>query len=460
MRYFLLLAIIFCTQFGNAQKNERIENKQDVISKQLQDFNIFKETMLAYHAGLYVYNDTLTIQKRLDEMERKMGAKIHTPLEILAFYMKFNASIQCIHSYTAYKQYNLLAKQFIAFNSLLYYCNNELFVTKNYTSKEVTLQKNDQIILLNNEEIKNIKDSLVEYVATDGNNLTYKELSLRNRFFRFYALYRPTTEQVNITYVRGKDTLSASFPLSAIVVELPKTVKKSRNIPFVVSYNQAKNYARIQLPNPLPKTREYKRQLRHVFEKVTKLGITQLVIDLRDNSGGYAQETLLNYLVDTAVLYQTMVFRSFKNAPHKKYFDKRFNVQHLKSYIMNNKQSVRNINPNNLYDGKIIVLINGKTASAASNCAAILKKWSNAVIVGEESGGGYLMCNTGGPMLRLPNSKVIIPIRTVNCYNNVTKCDDHSGVTPDIYVSPLCGFEKSSDAVLDYVIQNLINKTK
>lgn len=458
MRYFLLLAIIFCTQFGNAQKNERIENKQDVISKQLQDFNIFKETMLAYHAGLYVYNDTLTIQKRLDEMEQKMGDKIHTPLEILAFYMKFNASIQCIHSFTAYKQYNLLAKQFIAFNSLLYYCNNELFVTKNYTSKEVTLQKNDQIILLNNEEIKNIKDSLVEYVATDGNNLTYKELSLRNNFFILYALYRPTTELVNITYVRGNDTLSAAFSLSEIDVELPKNVKKSRNIPFVVSYNQAKNYARIQLPNPLPGTREYKRQVRHVFKKVNKLGITQLVIDLRNNSGGKTQGTLLNYLVDTAVLYETIVPRSFKNAPHKKYFYKRFNEQHLISFY--NFRGEINIKPNYLYDGKIIVLINGKTASAASNCAAILKQWSNAVIVGEESGGGYLMCNTGGPMLRLPNSKLIIPIRTINIYNNVTKCDDHSGVTPDIYVSPLCGFEKSSDAVLDYVIQNLIDKTK
>ncbi|MEL7123784.1 MAG: S41 family peptidase, partial [Bacteroidota bacterium] len=64
-----------------------------------------------------------------------------------------------------------------------------------------------------------------------------------------------------------------------------------------------------------------------------------------------------------------------------------------------------------VYDGKLFVLINGLTFSSGSALAADLKKTTNAIFIGEESGGVF-EGPTGGNsiVIQLPNSKIMVRI--------------------------------------------------
>src|SRR5690606_12156679 len=61
----------------------------------------------------------------------------------------------------------------------------------------------------------------------------------------------------------------------------------------------------------------------------------------------------------------------------------------------------------------VYLLFDGGTFSTASEFASIIFSNDRAVIVGEETGGGYYgKCSLGTPMLTLPNSKlrILVPL--------------------------------------------------
>jgi hypothetical protein len=65
----------------------------------------------------------------------------------------------------------------------------------------------------------------------------------------------------------------------------------------------------------------------------------------------------------------------------------------------------------NVFKGQLYVLMNGVTFSSAADLVADLKRTSNAIFIGEESGGVY-EGPTGGDniVVQLPNSKIMVRI--------------------------------------------------
>lgn len=98
--------------------------------------------------------------------------------------------------------------------------------------------------------------------------------------------------------------------------------------------------------------------------------------------------------------------------------------------------------------------------SAASNFASTLKEFANATIVGKESGGGYKICNTGGIILKLPNSKIMIRVPNVK-YTNAVKNDyEMDGVTPNVYFDEDCILNNNKSNALDFLLDYIIKKEK
>ncbi|MDP2090412.1 MAG: S41 family peptidase [Candidatus Gracilibacteria bacterium] len=137
-----------------------------------------------------------------------------------------------------------------------------------------------------------------------------------------------------------------------------------------------------------------------------------LIIDLRDNGGGYLQSavTILSELIEN---------------------DKTLVVTKYKDIFSNIKYP--SINDGNIYKGKIVVLINENSASASEITAGALKDYKKAILVGKKSYGKGSVQKpfdlSDGSMLKLTIAKWFTP-------NDINI--DKEGITPDIEV----GFEK------------------
>ncbi|MDD2908031.1 MAG: S41 family peptidase [Candidatus Gracilibacteria bacterium] len=134
-----------------------------------------------------------------------------------------------------------------------------------------------------------------------------------------------------------------------------------------------------------------------------------LIIDLRDNGGGYlisAVEILSDFIEKGEVVVVT------------KYRDEKMN----EVYNSNND--------GNIYAGKIVVLVNENSASASEITAGALKDYNKAIIVGKKTYGKGSVQKpfelNDGSMVKLTVAKWFTP-KGVNI--------DEQGINPDIEVS-------------------------
>ena len=104
---------------------------------------------------------------------------------------------------------------------------------------------------------------------------------------------------------------------------------------------------------------------------------------------------------------------------------------------INNYKYSKNLRLNppkeNVFTGQLYVLINGITFSSAADLAADLRKTTNAIFIGEES-GGLFEGPTGGNsiVIQLPNSKIMVRISpNIQIGSQYQKHPIGRGVLPD-----------------------------
>jgi hypothetical protein len=448
---FFLITFSF---IGESQEFKQI----NTVEEQLEDFKVFKTTLLECHSGIFDYNDSLSLYSNLSQVEKKLQSKSLTRIEQLALYSKFVSSIKCIHSIAYHKEMtirSLEAKFLLPFE--LYFLNNELRLKENYISDPIRINKNDKIITINGELVNDIKDSLYQFIPSDGNNISRKNQILKTNFLYYYFLYNQRESNFKIEYIHQKDTLKNVFKPS--YSDYPKRKKSKKKSEIRYSIDTTRGLAVLNLPKPLLISKKYKKDLTSFMANIKSLGIQNLVLDLRNNGGGKSQGWFAGFFVDTNMEYARTEYTSIHNTTYKRHFIHKLKLQFLISKLMSRfsrNDAIDMVEPKTQFNGQLFVLINGNTGSAASNLASFLKEWTNALIVGEESGGGYKSCNTGGGTLQLPNSKIRIGIRTIKFYNNTCHKYEADGVTPDFIVKETDYFKIKGDEQLNFVLNNLI----
>ncbi|MFU1858762.1 S41 family peptidase [Sphingobacterium sp. NGMCC 1.201703] len=111
------------------------------------------------------------------------------------------------------------------------------------------------------------------------------------------------------------------------------------------------------------------------------------------------------------------------------------------------------------YRGRLFVLIDGGTFSAASLIATNLKAGKRAIFVGEETGGaaggtvaGYL------PVLKLPNSHLRWRFGLMNIKPYFQVAEEGRGVMPDVpVVRSIDDVITGKDPVMDKVLKSIGN---
>ena len=142
-------------------------------------------------------------------------------------------------------------------------------------------------------------------------------------------------------------------------------------------------------------------------EKFAEKGIEKVILDLRNNGGGYvsAAKDLLSLWIDGQPIYTQ---KSKKDG-------------NTTDYASSGKAILK--------DMKTVVLINGSTASASEITAGALQDYGKATIVGEQSYGKGLL----QALMRLTDGSYL-KVTTADWYTPNGNSINTAGITPDVVV--------------------------
>lgn len=252
-------------------------------------------------------------------------------------------------------------------------------------SAERALNRGDEILAINGMNAKTILSSLHNAFPTDGEITTYANRTIELGFSWMYYLY---VAQPDSFHLKVKDSLGVVNRLTIKALSRDSQFEnyakyypdKSKNAkPEIQVFHRLVHEGDVSYLT-LPSF-DYKRIERHgvkskelydaVFTTLKDRQTKYLVVDLRGNTGGR------NEFADDMVKY---INHQSNSSPFLK---KTISWKGKEKTYKNPKSSKL------AFQGKVYVLVDGRTYSAGSTLARYLNEYANAAVIGEETGTRY-----------------------------------------------------------------------
>ncbi|OJJ15361.1 hypothetical protein BKI52_38760 [marine bacterium AO1-C] len=415
-----------------------------------EDLKWLRFSLEYVHPRLYKYDDKPTVDRRFDQASRGIENSGISGVRFLSLVSKLNAKVNCGHLYTI-PQYGL-RKEVLGKKVMPFYVkviDSSLYVF-NDCSPRNPIPNGAKIVSINGKTATQIYQQMQAGIATDGyintrkNRLIERYLSYAFQGFDlYYFLHVDQSQTFNITY--------ASYPTGKIKQKQLRGMTRTERRQALQEKYQIDERAWYKTPSPRFKLVEdkgyavltiarsfynkkidpnYDAFLQKTFATLKAKKIQHLIIDLRNNEGGseHQQMELMAYLYNKPFkLYQHIYQSHIDFRPLKPIIVERdtskllFNnddayMRKFSSKLwVNNYKYSKNLRlrapKKDVFEGQLYVLMNGSCFSSASDLIADIRKTTNAILIGEESGGTF-EGPTGGIsiVVQLPHSKIMVRI--------------------------------------------------
>lgn len=360
--------------------------------------------------------------------------------------------------------------------------NDKLFVLGNYSLQNEP-EPGSELVEINGIQATNLLKKLRNIEVGDGFVVTTKDRKIE-RFFKWYfAMYFNQPDSFHIKFRVDENSQIRVATLGSLK---DSEIEKNRGIqtklkPLDFRIDKANDLAVLRISsfmaNQVKKKHKqnFKKIIKRAFAEIRKDKIDNLVIDIRDNTGGmaFAPPYLYTYLGTKDFKFKSkLLFRHGYKFSNPKYLNRSktndwFNRKLMRKIndttfewtLHNNTRKLYTIKKN-VFKGQLFVLQNGMTASGAAEFATLVHYNNRGTIVGEESGGDYNGINGyDRTYLRLPNSKIGVLIAG---YRSIMPWDEKQyfghGVPVDYEVhSQIHDLLNGQDAELNFIYK-LIKK--
>jgi len=388
----------------------------DTVLKVIDD--VAKELSIK-HPGFYRYNS----KKEFDQFIDSVKSTVKDSMTEMEAYLKLKpiiSKIDCIHTGLSlpheYKDY--LNQNPNLFPFQLFCLGSRAFVIKNHSDCE-SIKAGDEIVSINGKGLYQLIPKLLLLIPSDGYNLTRK---YRTLYYQFPGWYRSIDLTESFHVVAKHDNIESTYQIAGkkfkdiaeegFLIEPVRVKQLEFRIEKNIGYLYIHSFARTEINRC---NQNFKKFIDHTFSQLKELNIKNLVVDLRDNTGGsdpYAAY-FTSYFFDKPFRYwdrievTQAVANEIKGAALKFYYKKPVlrdsiwlwqKARHSDEFNFYEEQKPARNN----FKGKVYILMNGFCMSSCADVIAILSYNKKATLIGQETGGGYQGNNSG----MIPDSQV------------------------------------------------------
>jgi hypothetical protein len=471
-----LLTLVINVQLLFAQTNP-----DEFITKKaaLQDISILKTSIFEIHPSTFRYTSKGEFNDEFTRATNRVADSIKI-IEFANLIVPIISKIRCGHTFSLISYINSTTKAIPVDVKII---DDKLFVLSNL-SLQTEPKPGSELIEINGIALTNLLTNLRTKEVADGFVSTTKDRNIE-RFFKWYfAMYFNQPDSFRIKFRSGESSEIKVATLASLkdseIERNRGTQNKLKPLDFRIDKVNDLAVLRISsfMTNQIKKNHKqnFKKIVKRAFAEIKEKKIENLVIDIRDNTGGMAFATpfLYTYLGTKDFKFKSkLVFhhgyrfsnpeylnRSKFNDWFNRHFMRKINDTTYEWTLHNNTRKLYAIKKN-AFKGQLFVLQNGMTASGAAEFATLVHYNHRGTIVGEESGGDYNGINGyDRTYLRLPNSKIGV---TIAGYRSIMPWDEKQyfghGVPVDYEVhSQITDLVNGQDAELDFVYKLIKNK--
>jgi hypothetical protein len=394
-------------------------------SAAIEDIMILKTSLYEIHPSIFRYTSKVEFDRKFNTIINSINDSL-TLREFAGWVSPVVASIRCGHTYPIIPYINSNTKA-IPFDIRI--IDNKIYVIKNLSNNE-TPAPGAELLAINDISADSLLEILRAKEVTDGFVTTTKDRKIE-RFFKWqYATYIGEPDSFKICFKNHLGSTIYNMRLASLTdSQIEKNRAHSKEIkPIHFEIDNERNVAVLRIKSFMAKQirkrnhQNLKKIVRDAFKKMKEKEIKHLIVDIRDNTGGMAfvPPFLYTYLgKDDFKFKEQLVFKHGYRFHHEQHlnrskFNDWFNRKLMRTVddstfewtLHNNTMKTYHIKKN-AFKGKVYVLINGMTASGATEFASLVHHNKRGVFIGEESGGDYNGINGyDRTYLQLPNSKI------------------------------------------------------
>jgi len=492
MRFIIGLAIAICLSQipATGQPSEKYRPAQ-----MQADLKQFKHVLEYAHPDIYAH----ITPKEFENFFQKLLAQTESPKTILEFYnivLQLIAGIHDGHAQVSPSRnlFPLMYSNMLPFHSLVQ--NNKVFVTRNVSGKNI--DDGSEILSINGIPAAKVIDTILMYYSGDGSCRSCMEYCLGSSYISLYYVFPlvfgiDTAYTLEVSDYKSKSVQTILVPAISYGELREREIKKYgnnlhtegmdellRQKAFSIDFKNAGLYAYMKINRFFKEDFEepaniYRDFYSDAFNQIESKKAKNLVIDLRGNGGGIGSNAayLVQYLTEKSFIPTTRItsmgnddyYKSITSESLK--LDNYFQLKKAgdNKYVVTNSDSIlelREFKPieKSHFSGKIYVLIDGGTVSAAAMAASLLKQYTNAVFVGQETGGHAGMSNGIRQLfIRGDSTGMSINIPIFHSEFSINKFSGKRGVIPDYIVeNSIDDIIKGRDAMLEFVVKKISEK--
>ena len=385
-------------------------------AQQISDFDDLCSKLESVHPDLYLYQS----KKEYENNKMKIKASMTDSIKISDFYFKiapFIANIKDGHS----MMLPPITSDFVSYVKkdgktmpLRIKAVENVFVVDYPIVMNSGFNEGDTIFSINGVDSKDILKKAYDLWGSEKDN-GIKEAAVNTYLpLLFWHMYRWDDSYVfmvkhgNTIEKKHLEGVPQSMAMKVRSERLSKNKPESFSCKFSSDYTQATLIIR-----NVYNEKALKEFCDSVFKEINYRKIPEIIIDMRNNTGGSSQcvERLISYFPHPEyVLYSksqikvSTYSKAYNKERHPEIYSQICNIPDGELFVVKESLIEDNRKEANLYRGKIIVLVNNKTYSGASSFAHVMNKLGIASVEGE----------TGCPTVyfgnflpfTLPNSKI------------------------------------------------------